>query len=207
MPVYEEFRLARTGRLRKCAAATLCLAMATVASAQADFTSNDAITTLQIYADGGDDLVAEVSLDVLSDLSAVSAYCMAAGPARTKQKVAVVHGILVATEGATGGSGEKMATLVQQCCPLFTSVSIDERIRYGSELALEARRAFFSDSRVSGRMKTLVSDCSDEVLNQSFAMTLGSDRIGLFIAQTQPSVPAQYQTASGPDEPPLPDYD
>jgi len=188
--------------------ARLCLQLAYSASVfltfsgpgMADFTMNDAITTLQIFGDGGDDLVSEVSLDVLSDRSAVGAYCMAAGSAPIEQKIAVVHGIMVATVGAPGGSANDIGGLVRQCCPLFSAASIDQRITYGSTLALEARRAFRADRRVSGRFAALVGSCSDDVLDRSFALALGNDRIGLFIAQDDQSSPVQYKTATGPSD-------
>lgn len=174
----------------------LTVLLGAVAPVQAEFTTRDAMTTLQIYSNGGEDLVSEVSLDVLSDLSAVSAYCMAAGPATLQQKLAIVRGILAATEHAAGGTG-RMSNMAQQCCPLFTAVSVDARITYGAELALEARRAFHSDQPVAGRMKTLVSACADDVLDRSFTLALGNDRIGLFIARDDAEGGAQYQTASG----------
>jgi hypothetical protein len=173
---------------------------------RADFTTNDAITTLQIFSDGGDDLVAEVSTDVISDRTAVGAYCLAAGAASVDQKVAIVRGILVATEGAPGGLDQSLAGLSQQCCPLFTGVPIDERIAYGSRLALEARQAYGEDRGVSGRMQTLVSACADEVLDKSFALALGNDRIGLYIADATGSGGAAFRTASGPDDDPLADF-
>jgi hypothetical protein len=163
----------------------------------ADFTTNDAITTLQIFSDGGDDLVSEVSMDVISDVSAIGSYCMAAGPASVDQKVAIVHGIVLATESAPGNLSEDLARRSQQCCPLFTSVTIDERIMYGSRLALEARQAYGEDRRVSGGMQALVSSCSDDVLDKSFSLALGNDRIGLFIAQASESEQGQFLTASG----------
>jgi hypothetical protein len=174
--------------------------LASMTPSLADFTTNDAITTLQIFSDGGEDLVAEVSMDVISDVSAIGSYCLAAGPASVDQKVAIVHGIVVATEGAPGNLSEDLARLSQQCCPLFTSVTIDERIMYGSRLALEARQAYGDDRRVSGGMQALVSSCSDDVLDKSFALALGNDRIGLYIAQAKQPEQGQYLTASGPED-------
>ena len=181
-------------------AATALVLLATTTTSLAGFTTNDAITTLQIFSDGGEDLVAEVSMDVIADVSAIGSYCMAAGPASIDQKVAIVHGIVVATEGAPGNLGEDLARLSQQCCPLFTSVAIDERIRYGAKLALEARRAYDEDRRVSGRMQSLVSACSDAVLVEAFSLALGNDRIGRFIAEVNQPEQAQYRTAGGPED-------
>lgn len=181
-------------------AAAALVVLASTTTSLAGFTTNDAITTLQIFSDGGEDLVAEVSMDVIADVSAIGSYCMAAGPASIDQKVAIVHGIVVATEGAPGNLGEDLAKLSQQCCPLFTSVAIDERIRYGSRLALEARRAYDEDRGVSGRMQTLVSSCSDAVLDEAFSLALGNDRIGRFIAQVSQPETAQYRTAGGPED-------
>ncbi len=191
-------RKSRAARLRFQIAASALAILAFSGKGLADFTLNDAITTLQIYNDGGDDLIAEVSLDVISDRSAVGAYCLAAGSAPIKQKTAIVHGIMIALAGVTGRSADNIAGLVRQCCPIFAAASIDQRIAYGSKLALEARRAYRSDQRASSRFTALVGSCSDEVLDRSFALALGNDRIGLFIAQDDRSSPAQFSTATGP---------
>lgn len=188
-----------------CTAAAAFLLIGSTLPSQAEFTTNAAITTLQIFRDGGDDLVDEVSKDILSDITAVGAYCLAAGSARIEQKVAVMHGI-VATNSAVGRWDESLMARAQQCCPLFTSVSIDERIGYGAQLALEARRAFDEDRRISARMKMLVNACSDDVLDRSFELALGNDRIGLFVAQESEAFEVRYQTASTPEDDALSDY-
>jgi len=194
---YQTVRNFGLSRFAPCVAAALLLNVAAT-PAHADFTTNDAITALQIFADGGEDLVREVSMDVIAEPSAIGSYCMAAGAASTDQKTAIVHGILIATEGAPGDLSSSLADLSRQCCPLFTAYAIDERIGYGVRLALEARRAYEEDRRVSARMTALVSSCADEVLDSSFSLALGEDRIGLYIAQANGLVAGQYVTASGP---------
>jgi hypothetical protein len=182
------------------AAAAAAILFVSAAPGQAEFSTNDAITTLQIFGEGGDDLVAEVSTDVISDVSAIGSYCLAAGSASLDQKVAIVRGILVATEGAPGTEDEDLTRLSRQCCPLFTAVPIDQRIEHGARLAMEAREIYGEDRGTSGRMQTLVNGCADDVLDSSFALALGNDRIGLFIAQANPTEAAAFRTASGPGE-------
>lgn len=199
MFAYGGLQTGRNVRLLRAAAAAALL-FVSAGPGQADFTTDDAITTLQIFSEGGEDLVAEVSMDVISDASAVGSYCLAAGSASIEQKIAIVRGILVATEGAFAGTEDNLTLMSRQCCPLFTAVPIDQRIENGARLAMEAREIYVEDRGMSGRMQTLVSGCSDDVLDRSFALALGNDRIGLFIAEASSSDAAVYQTASGPDE-------
>jgi hypothetical protein len=194
----------RNARSLRVAAASALMFLST-APGQAEFSTNDAITTLQIFGQGGADLVAEVSTDVISDVSAIGSYCLAAGSASLDQKVAIVRGILVATEGAPGTNDEDLTRLSRQCCPLFTAVPIDQRIEHGARLAMEAREIYGEDRGMSGRMQTLVHGCADDVLDTSFALALGNDRIGLFIAQASPAEAAVFRTASGPEDIAAPD--
>ena len=93
MLAYSRLQAGRNVRSLR-AVATVVLLFVSAGPGQADFTTDDAITTLQIFSEGGEDLAVEVSMDVISDASAVGSYCLAAGSASLDQKIAIVRGIL-----------------------------------------------------------------------------------------------------------------
>jgi hypothetical protein len=96
-------------------------------------------------------------------------------------------GIGIAIQSATAEVADELLEQLAQCCSLLLSSDVDEKITFGTVVALEVRELAEKDVESARQVEQMVGLCGDNTVARSYEIARGEDGLGQLIAQESDS--------------------